>query len=164
MTTYTNLYTEILARISELEREALSTLVGTQVDSKPYFPYRGQEAYPFWINRLGTATYTNDDYGMDMIHITRQVIMRLVVGNITEGYDGELQEKFNEFVGDFIPYIHQKPNAWLQTTSYPTPMQYLDQELRLISDTGVIIFSNNGVGTLQMGIEFVVELELTIKV
>lgn len=101
---------------------------------------------------------------MDNLHITRQISMRLVVGNITEGYDGELQTAFNEFVGAFVPYISQKANAYLKTATYPTNMQYMAQELRLVSDTGVIIFSNNGVGTMQMGVEFVVELELTIKV
>jgi hypothetical protein len=164
MTTYAQMWTEILARIAEMEREALFSLVGTVVDSKPYFPYKGQEAFPFWINRLATATYTNEGYGMDNLHITRQISMRLVVGNITEGYDGELQTAFNEFVGAFVPYISQKANAYLKTATYPTNMQYLEQELRLVSDTGVIIFSNNGVGTMQMGVEFVVELELTIKV
>lgn len=90
--------------------------------------------------------------------------MRLVVGNVTSGYDGELQKALNEFIGAFIPHISQKAYAWLQTTSYPEPMQYLDQEMRVVSDTGIILFNNGGTENLQLGIEFVIELELTIKV
>ena len=164
MTTYAEMYTEILARVSEMQIDALNTLAPSGVDSKPYFPYRGQEDYPFWINRLGTATYTNEEYGMDLLHITRQISMRLVVGNVTSGYDGELQTRLNGFIGAFVPYISQKSYAWLQTDTYPVPMQYLDQEIRIVSDTGIILFNNGGTENLQLGIEFVVELELTIKV
>ena len=64
MTIYTNMYTEILARLAETERQALFDLVGTVIDSKPYFPFAGQEAYPYWTNRLGSATYT-----LSLIHI-----------------------------------------------------------------------------------------------
>lgn len=164
MTTYTLMYQEILARVSEMQREALTTLVGTQIDSVPYFPYGGQEAFPYWTNRLGTANYTQDETGMDNLHIDRQIIMRLLVGNVTEGYEGELQERLNEFIGDFVPYINRQGNAMLQTTTYPVPMQYLEQPLRLVSDSGVVVVQFGGAGKLQLGIEFVIELNLTIRV
>lgn len=164
MGVYTGMYTEILARISEMERSALFSLKGNAVDSTPYFPFKGQEGYPYWTNRLGSATYTQDEYGMDMLHITRSVFMRLVTSNADSGYNGENQTEINQFIGDFVLYIHEPANAWLKTTTYPTAMQWLEQPIRLVSDTGIIAFQGGGSGSLQVGIEFVIELDLNIQV
>jgi hypothetical protein len=115
MSIYTTMYTEILARLAETERQALFDLVADRVDSKPYFPFKGQEAYPYWTNRLGSATYTNDGYGMDILNITRAINLRLVVGNVDEGYDGEVSVRLNQFVADFVPYMSDRGRGMLRT-------------------------------------------------
>jgi hypothetical protein len=43
-------------------------------------------------------------------------------------------------------------------------MLYLEQPLSFVSDTGIIAFQGGGAGGLQIGIEFVIELILNIKV
>jgi len=140
MGTYTTMYSEILARLAETERQALFDLVGTVIDSKPYFPFKGQEAYPYWTNRLGSATYTNEGYGMDILNITRAVNLRLVVGNVDDMYDGELQTKVNQFIADFVPYMCDRGRGMLQTATYPTDMLFLEQPLSSLVTRGLSPF------------------------
>jgi hypothetical protein len=151
---------DILNRLAEMEKEALFTATNGRVDAVPYFPYQ-QTGFPYFYNRLASASYAQAQTGMDILSQVRQFNVRLVVAHLTEGYKGEAQAYVDEYLPMVIEHFCDPRYSMLQSTRYPTEMMYLRDELRIVSDTGLLVFSNSGVeNTLQLGVEIVVELTL----
>jgi hypothetical protein len=145
---------DAMDRIVAMQKEALNTLTGGKVDAVTYWPYQ-QNDYPYFINRLGALSLDNE-YGEDIDGYIHVVLMRLVVGHITEGYKGETPANMY----DYIPAVQAffRNNPMLTSTANPTAPDYLFYEARIISHTGFVVFSQGGIGQLQVGCEFTLQL------
>lgn len=150
-----NYIEDFMDRIVAMQKEAMNTITSGVFDAVDYWPYQ-QEAFPYCTNRLGAMTPVND-YGEDIVGYGRTVFMRLVVGHITEDYAGGLQNTVYTYIEPFEQYFREHPMLTTDGTTfgdYTAEPDYLFIETELQSDTGLVIFSNSGIGPLQMGIEF----------
>lgn len=143
--------TELLNRIVALEIEAMAS-IGVRVDAKPY-ALHAQEAFPYFTNRIFSNAIGDD--GSETLDYNRPlVVMRLVIGHVTEGYKGQSESKLYEWGPVIKTYIQQRTN-WLMTDTepYTTRMDNL-QSARIIDSGGFRIFDNSGIGVSQVGREF----------
>lgn len=147
---------ELMARITAIQLEALADY---EIAAKPFF-FWWQEDPPYMINRLGRnePTDVSEDIDVD----TYFVQMRLVIGHITEGVPGELDEKGNAYV----PLIQNKfkRNPRLTSTEYSTPMNVMTGA-RIISFTGFTVFAPNlGFPTIHVGYEWTLRCPFAIYI
>lgn len=144
--------TELLARVVALELEAMASIGVTKCDAVPYF-FHTQEGFPYFTNRI-SANPIGDDGSEDLDLNRPLVIMRLIVGHVTEGYRGQPEGKLYEWGPVIKTYIQSRSN-WLKTatTPYTTRMDGL-QSARVIDSGGLRIFDNSGLGVNQVGREF----------
>lgn len=143
--------TELLARVAALEIEAMAS-IGVNADAKPYALHT-QEAFPYFTNRISSNVIGDD--GSEVEDFNRPlVVVRLVIGHVTEGYKGQPESKLYEWGPVIKTYIQQRTN-WLKTATapYTTRMDNL-QSARIIDSGGFRIFDNSGIGVSQVGREF----------
>lgn len=147
---------DLLLRICEVEIEAMSPV---KVDAKPFFPY-SQEAFPYFYNQLAEGTYSQEN-GMDYVFQTRRVNAYLVIAHLTEGYRGDAQEKADDYIPKVIEGFTSMKGSMLVSDAYPNRASYLLDAVRVVSDTGIRLFTNGGLqDQLQIGVQFVLELTL----
>ena len=146
---------EVKPRLVEIQIEVMASLAVT-CDAKPYFNHT-QEAFPYWTNRTGPVVTESDieDFEED----TYSFIMRLVIGHLTEGYDGEVEVNLDTWIPVIIKYFNER--EWLNTeTTYPVATRYLELA-RITSCTGLRYFQSGGTGTTQVGTEFTLTCKFT---
>lgn len=142
--------TELLARVVALQLEAMAS-INVRADAKPHF-FHAQESFPYFTNRIA-ANPIGDD-GSEVEDLNRPlVIMRLVVGHITEGFKGEPEGKLYEWGPVIKTYIQRRSN-WLQTATgpYAARMDNL-QSARVIDAGGFRAFQDSGINAIQVGRE-----------
>lgn len=145
-------YNSLLTRVASIQVEALAALSPAVVaDAKPYF-FHEQESFPYFTNRIGgdEIGYDSQDFDRD----TLQVIMRLVVGHITEGYVGQPETNLYTYIPAVKLYFNDR--ELLQSATYTTALTGLI-EARIISHTGFRIFQSSGLSAQQVGTEFVLQ-------
>lgn len=144
---------DALDRITAMEKEVIP---GS--DAVKVFIY-AQESFPYWTNRVGAFQIVLDS--QDLQVITFQILMRLVIGHMTEGYTGELEETLQTtYIPQILTYFAQ--HVGLQCLSFPGQMQYLDPRgVMILNGTGLAVFQQGGIGSNQIGAEF--SLEVPIK-
>ncbi len=141
-------YNELLARCAALQIEALASLSSpVAADAKPYFIHT-QESFPYFTNRVGGDEIGFDSQDFDRDDLT--VIMRLVVGHITEGYVGEPESNLYDWIPEIKTYFNER--ELLQSVAYPTAMLGLI-ESRVSGHNGFRVFQNTGLGATQVGTE-----------
>ncbi len=143
--------TELLARVAALEIEAMAS-IGVRADAKPYFIHV-QESFPYFTNRIAT-NQVGDDGSQDEDLNNPLIIVRLIVGHLTEGYKGEPESKLYEWGPIVKTYINRR--QWLTSAAYPLRMENL-QMGRMIDAGGFRIFEDSGLGTKQVGREFQIQ-------
>jgi hypothetical protein len=155
-----SILSQAMTRIADMQIEALAgvTIDGSSVeaDAVPYFPYQ-QEAAPYFSNRITNheVTYESDDIVTDTFTIT----MRLVIGHLEEGYDGELASDMYEYIPAVIAFFDSNP--FLTSTNYPAELDYIEPEdVTITVSSGINAFLNSGVGSIQIGTEFTLEVPL----
>ena len=90
---------------------------------------------PYWTNRM--VDLQRENQGTDMVKWTVQIEAALVMGYVTEGYDGKLQEKLRRTtIPDVISYFEVRPR--MTYTGQATPPVNL-KEMMLSRNTGVRI-------------------------
>lgn len=145
---------ELLARCVEIEKFALSSLsTPVTADAVPYFIHQ-QESFPYFVNRVDTFAGSYDSNEID--HDTYTVIIRLIVGHITEGYVGEPETKLYTYFPAVKTAFNQ--NEGLISTAYPADMTNLleGEDKRIVSGTVFRVFQDGGLqGVRQVGSEFV---------
>lgn len=147
---------DLLLRICEIERLSLSPV---KADAKPFFPY-SQELFPYFYNQLAEGSFSQDN-GMDYVFQTRRVNAYLVIAHLTEGYRGDAQEKADGYIPKVIEAFTDMRGCMLVSDLYPTRANYLLDAVRVVSDTGIRLFTNGGLqDQLQIGVQFVLELNL----
>lgn len=147
---------DALDRLVAMQQESLNTALGFDCDAKPFWPYF-QDTFPYWTNRPGQRN--NADLSHDVRIKVRNIQMRLVLGHWNEGYEGELAERAVELIVAIDDYFDVRED--LSSTTYPSGPDFLMPGFggRIINDTGLVIFDNSGIGALQIGVEFVLELQ-----
>ena len=146
--------TELLNRLCALELEAM-TSISVRADAKPYFIHT-QDSFPYFTNRVATNPRGND--GSEELDLNNPlVIIRLVVAHVTEGVRGQPEGKLYEWGPIVSSYIENRSN-WLQCAAAPynTRMAYL-QEARVTDNGGFRVFTDSGIGALQVGREIQVQ-------
>jgi hypothetical protein len=146
MVSYMN---EVINRLVAIEIEAMATMGVTRVDAKPYFHYTG-ESFPYFTHRIADTPVSDNGSEVEDLN-SPTVVIRLVIGHVTEGYRGEIEVKLYEWLPVLKSYIQARSN-WLQSVAYPAPMEDLQQS-RVINGGGLRIFQNEGINSTQIGAE-----------
>lgn len=139
-------YNNLLQRIAALEVEALAEISVT-ADAVPRFIH-SQESFPYFINRIGNVPIASDSQDFDTVTIP--VEMRLIVGNLTAGYDGEMETRLYTYIPQVKRYFHER--ELLTSATYTTPMTDLTQA-RIGSITGTVVFQGSE-GSQRIGALF----------
>lgn len=143
-----DMYTDIKKRCGAIQEAAISGST-----AMPYFMSHGA-TFPYWTNRLGPASTDWDSDQMN--NETRTVLMRLVIGHVTSGYDGQNED----LLGDYIDAVYDAfadINALrlIDGTTYTTEPTYLHPlGVEIESDTGLDLFPAPWAGYYEVGVEF----------
>ena len=119
------------------------------------FPYwqRISTQFPYFVMRLATTTYSNNSESIRVAE--RSFIILGVVGHSTEGYDGDTEFAADELVMQVENVFDSKPGRRLVSTQYPTSPTWLyPQGVFLTTNTGLRGFRQDGIDTVQIGVEF----------
>lgn len=139
--------TDLLARVVAIELEAM-TSISVQADSKPFF-FHTQEDYPYFTHRIVTNSVT--DSGSEEIDFNNPtVIVRLIIGHITEGYKGEPEANLYEWLPMLKSFFAKR--MWLTSTAYPERDDNL-RMARIVDDGGLRAFQDAGINAIQVGAE-----------
>jgi hypothetical protein len=147
---------DALIRIIAIAKESLTTLTPAVVaDGVPYF-YHTQEAFPYFTIRVSDMTsagYGEGALTQELDADTYTIILRLVIGHITEGYSGQPEDLLH----DYIPVVKAYLNArdQLGSAAYPTELRYL-MDAHCTGCSGYRVFQNAGISALQVGTEFTI--------
>lgn len=144
--------TELLERCVALQIEAM-TSIGVRVDAKPVF-FWYQEKGPYFTNRIADTPVATD--GSEVTDFNQPtVIMRLIVGHITEGKRVLYTPETSLY--EWLPVVktHFQKRMWLQTASgiYTTRMDGLEPPSRITNSGGLRAFENAGINQIQVGAE-----------
>ncbi|MCZ7543209.1 MAG: hypothetical protein M5R40_06570 [Anaerolineae bacterium] len=105
-----------------LERVALMAAAAVP-DTKQAFAqfFRTYPNFPYWTLRLGPMQVEPEGEPYE-VH-THEVVLRLVIGHLTEGYDGALEGRLPGYVTEALAYFQARPT--LQRTRADAPLLYL---------------------------------------
>lgn len=146
--------TDLMKRTVACDKEAMAGVAG--FTSVRIFPYQ-QEGFPYMVNRLGAKTLT--DAPEDQFRYTRAIVKRLVIGHYTSEFQGQLSDKVTEWLVLFEDYY--RDNDLLTSTTFPVEPTYLHPlGVSLGADTGLVVFANNGIGVMQIGVEFTLQVPI----
>lgn len=154
-----NYVQDMMKRVAAMQIEAVASL--KTVDAKGFWPYQ-QEELPYFTNRWGGLTNVDDVFGEDIDQEAHVILMRLVAAHLTEGYDSATINDASNIVIQYavlvVEYFRNHPRLTTDSGAYTGEPDYLLQDARLTNHTGVVIFSNSGIGQLQYGTEFTLEI------
>lgn len=149
----------LMLRLAALEKEALGALSPAVIaDAVPRFVW-AQEAFPYFTNRLGAIGVDEDSEDFDVYTI--DVVARLVIGHVTEGYVGETDTRLQTWIPHLIQYVNKR--QLLQSAAYPLALDDITQA-RVVSCTGFTIFANTIIGATQVGTEFTIRAEFEMPI
>jgi len=147
--------TQAMDRLVIMQKEALVS-INANVDAVPFFPH-SQEAFPYWVNwlRRGSPSSAGEDIRMDGY----SVMMRLVMGHITEDYSGELLTLAYEYIPAVVDFFATRP--FLTNATDTTPLDFIHPEgAEIVDFIGPHGFQNSGLGVTQVGVEFTLSLPI----
>lgn len=119
-------------------------------DAYPY-ALHAQASFPYFTNQLNELAVTSDTQDFDGYAVTVNVL--LVVGNKTEGYQGDLEVTLWGYVPTVINTFNT--HETLRSPTYDSHMQYLVQA-RCELARGLVVTENTGIGVEQVGAVFTV--------
>ena len=149
---------ELMLRVVALEVEAMATVLPAEkvCGAVPFFIY-AQDTFPYFTNRDGAGTSTNDEGGEEFDHDIYTVIMRLIIGHVTEGYIGDLETTLHSYIPTVKTYFNSR--GGLQSATYANALVGI-RYARIINWTGLRVWQTSGINALQMGTEFTLHCEL----
>jgi len=149
---YPNSLLDAMQRIQAIQLEAVP-----DADAVTYWPYT-QETFPYFTNRL--AQTEHGELSEDVEEREYTVAMRLIVGHWQSGYAGNRIEEIYRYV-PAIEDAFAGVAETLVSTSYPDPAIYLHPNgVNITRHTGVVVFTNSGMGFQQVGVEFTLNLPM----
>lgn len=153
---------DAFSRIEAMQKEAVVSLK-TDIDVF-FWPEQG-EILPYFTNRLGPMATFTDGFDEWIEGYWHTVLMRLVVGHITEGFPGGVQDDAHQYIVLTETYFRTHEMLATDTGTYadngPTFLltaganRFLAQ---LTNHTGLVVFANSGIGAQQVGCEFTLRL------
>lgn len=142
---------EVLERLAAIEVEALADLsTPVTADAVPYMIH-SQEAFPYFTNRVGVIDIESDSHDLDSYEI--EIVARLVVGHLTDGYRGQPESALYTYLPAVIEAINAR--ELLQSDSYPAALDGLIGA-RATGASGLRIFQTAGIQAQQVGTEITV--------
>ena len=118
---------ELLDRFVAIEKEAIAVLTPSAppCDAFPRW-FAASERFPYWTNALASQP---KDYGADAFSdegATYPVVVwaKLVIGHVTTGLRGEVDERFLTWLPQLVEYFEAR--KWLQSAAFDVPMDYLE--------------------------------------
>jgi hypothetical protein len=142
---------EVLERLAAIEVEALADLTPpVTADAKPYMIH-SQEAFPYFTNRVGVVSVESDSHDIDGYEV--EIVARLVVGHLTDGYRGQPESALYAYLPAVIEAINAR--ELLQSDSYPAALDGLIGA-RATGSSGLRIFQTAGIQAQQVGTEITV--------
>lgn len=157
-----NYITDALDRVVAMQKEAMESVTGGQFDSVPYWPYF-QNDFPYMTNRHGPMTVDYTKYAPDIEDNPEQILMRLVVHHIDAGYQGEIPAKALDYYSAIRDYFRSHSDLQTDGSTYgqfTDIPDYLDPDTGayIVSHTGLVVFTNSGLLTPQLGYEFALSI------
>jgi hypothetical protein len=140
-----------LERLCAIEKEALADLTPTvAADAVPYMIH-SQEAFPYFTHRGTNGVIESNSEDID--DNTVEIIVRLVVGHLTDGYRGQPESTLYTY----LPVVIEAINAreLLQSDTYPLALDGL-VSARAVAYSGLRIFESAGIQARQVGTEITV--------
>lgn len=162
-----NYLEDVFDRVFAMQVEALAT-ISENVDTL-YWPSQ-QNDHPYFVNRLGAMSVDTATFSEDIESYQHTVLMRLVVAHYTEGYKGEAPEKVLQLIQATEVYFREHEDLTTNAGSFTTEPDYLLVantnllQATLVGHTGFIGFDNGGIGQIQLGCEFTLNLAFIRRV
>lgn len=153
---------DLKARVAQILNEKFQAEGVTAFKAEPIFPW-AQDRLPYAAIRTGSKTRRRDNEENDL-RATRNIIIRLIVANSTEGYKGQAQDKLDDYITFIEEAFETNPDLVTEDETYDEPPVYLDAAGALLTgDTGLVRFSDGGNGEQdKMGVEFTLEVPIEI--
>jgi len=152
---------EAFLRIFAMQKEAVATLK-TDIDTQ-FWPWQGDP--PYFTSRFGPSNEDLSSYSEDIGADVDTVLMRIVTAHITEDYRGNAQDKTHQYIALIKSYFRQHPMLTTDAGTYADdggPDFLLwgggNQVAEIKSHTGTVVFTNSGIGAMQLGCEFTLTL------
>jgi hypothetical protein len=146
---------DFMDRLLEMEKESIDDLVDGSVDGVTYFPYE-QESFPYWTNRV--TGFVPDYIAQDIAHYPLRIAGRLVMGHLKEGFEGDILKKSYDYLEAVLSYFKDRPT--MKSNAHPTKMDDIFTDFEITDIVGPAAFQNNGIGSTQVGLEFVFVLPI----
>lgn len=144
----------ILLRVVAIGKEALLSLTPPiTADGKPYLYVHDRT--PYFCTRISSSEMNSESEEINANLYT--VELRLIMGKVTEGYDGEIQGKLYRYMPTITAFLQKR--IFLQSATYTTrPADLLGAYYR--SCGGLQVWADNsGSGTAQFGTSFLIECQ-----
>ena len=138
-------HSDLLKRFADLQKETIS---GCEAFTRQA---AAAADFPYWTNALGPGEFELD--GDEQAIEVRRVLSRLIIGHVTQDYNGEVEDDLYEQVSIWHQAIADAPQL-IGTTNTTAPTYLHALGVWLESDTGLEFFLTPGVGAVQIGIEF----------
>lgn len=108
-----------------------------------------EERFPYFTCRTSfdTVTWDSEDFDRD----TYTLVLKLVVGHLGSGYDGERETELDTWIPALKKYINER--ELLQCGAYPDPVTGLIRA-RVDGISGFGAFQNSGLAVTQVGTDF----------
>ncbi len=140
-----------LDRLCAIEILALAALSPAQsADARGYMIHQ-QESFPYFTHRVGNMTLDSDSHDFDVYEV--EIVIRLVVGHLTDGYRGQPEGRLYTYIPALIEAINAR--ELLQSPAYKTALAGL-VEARVSACSGLRIFETAGIQARQVGTEITV--------
>jgi hypothetical protein len=157
---------DVMDRLPVMQKAALAALSTPVVcDAVDYWPYQ-QQSFPYWWNRIESMAVDLEPGGDMEIH-RYQISMAMVIGHLTEGYEGELSDAAYTRIAGVMDYFRQHKDL-CDGTTYTTPPTWLwisDGGARITGiPNGTRTLANSGLGVQQVAVVFNLEIPLLFEV
>lgn len=140
-----------LDRLCAIEKLALASLsTPVTADAVPYMIHQ-QESFPYFTHRVGPVSLDGDSQDIDVYEV--EIVARVVVGHIQEGYRGQPEGTLYTYIPALIEAINAR--ELLQSPTYTTALVSL-VGARVSSCAGLRIFETAGIQARQVGTEITV--------
>ena len=151
--------TELKARACAIEKEAFLTLsTPKRIDAFPYY-FVTSEALPYTTHRIQGLPVDHADNNESEQFPNPRLVIRVVVGHLTDKYKGENDAIIDTYIALLLPYFGKR--KWFQCAAYPAPLDELIYS-EVVDAGGFMVFDNRGfAGTSQVGFELVIACRFT---
>lgn len=149
---------DALDRVVAMQKEAMESITAGKFDAVPYWPYF-QNDFPYMTNRHGAMSVDYTKYAPDIEDNPETIAMRLVVDHLNADYEGGVPARCLDYYIAIRDYFrsHSDLNTDGSTYGdYTSIPDYLDPDTGayIVSHTGLVVFTNSGLLTPQLGYEF----------